>query len=674
MTDVFISYAREDRARVRPLVEALQAEGWDVWWDPTEPINAGGDAGDAADARLASSGAVVVVWSAYSRGSEHVRAEAATGLYKNKLVQTRIDNAAPPRPFDQVEMLDLTAWSGERDDPNWRRIVSAVRLYAGLPGSVRPVVTRKASSPPAYIERGRTIAAGPLIGVAVLAVLGAGVWFVDPFGMRGGKAEPTHATEAGEARQAELTPEALAMLAASPEAEAAWAETDRDDPSALRAFLALYPQSNGAESARSLLRVLDAQAWVTAVTADTEEEYSAYLANFPADAAMPGAMTESAIGRLESLGNERSQAVGDIQRGLLALKLYSGPVDGEASEALSRALRTYASKKKRQAPSLAEAAPRDLRAFADVVSAEASGGAAAATKAETTAKATLDAAKAADARRVLEAEAARKQATAGAETLAASALDRTADDAAWRQAQASGTTAAYQLYLGSRPTGLHTADARAALARLNRPAAYSVQMVATDLRPALEAARRAQATATARAASARDVARRADDAAAQARSGAGVARVITAPDGDRYESEMAEGSPNGVGVRTSGDAPSRGDKYRGELRNGLGSGLGVYEFADNPNNAQAGALRYEGDHAGDLAAGYGVTTWKNGNSFAGQASSGVLIFTNGQRYEGQLVNGAQQGLGVLWSSDGQPVMAGRWDKGVLVEPMAPPAP
>jgi hypothetical protein len=410
------------------------------------------------------------------------------------------------------------------------------------------------------------------------------------------------------------------------------------------------------------------------VTADTEEEYSAYLANFPADAATPGAMTQPAIGRLESLSNERSQAVGDIQRGLLALKLYSGPTDGKPNENLAKAMSTYASKKKRQVPSLAEAAPRDLRAFADVTSAEASGGAAATARAEAAAKATLEAAKVADARRVQDAEALRRQATADAETLAASALDRTADDAAWRQAQAGGTTAAYQLYLGSRPAGLHAADAQAALAQLNRPAAYSVQMVASDLRPALESARRAQATAMARAASARDVARRADDAAAQARSGAGAARVLTALDGYRYESEMSDGMPNGVGVRTSGDAPSRGDRYRGELRNGLGSGLGVYEFADNLNNAQAGALRYEGDHAGDQAVGYGVTTWKNGNSFAGQASSGVLMFTNGQRYEGQLMNGAQQGLGVLWSSDGKPVIAGRWDKGALVEPMAPQAP
>ena len=33
MADIFLSYKREDREKVRPLVEALQTKGWSVWWD-----------------------------------------------------------------------------------------------------------------------------------------------------------------------------------------------------------------------------------------------------------------------------------------------------------------------------------------------------------------------------------------------------------------------------------------------------------------------------------------------------------------------------------------------------------------------------------------------------------------------------------------------------------------
>ena len=33
MSDVFVSYKAEDRRRVKPLVEALEADGFSVWWD-----------------------------------------------------------------------------------------------------------------------------------------------------------------------------------------------------------------------------------------------------------------------------------------------------------------------------------------------------------------------------------------------------------------------------------------------------------------------------------------------------------------------------------------------------------------------------------------------------------------------------------------------------------------
>ncbi len=37
MSDIFLSYASEDRERVRPLAEALSRQGWAVWWDRIIP-------------------------------------------------------------------------------------------------------------------------------------------------------------------------------------------------------------------------------------------------------------------------------------------------------------------------------------------------------------------------------------------------------------------------------------------------------------------------------------------------------------------------------------------------------------------------------------------------------------------------------------------------------------
>ena len=51
MADIFVSYARSDKARVAPLVAAIKAKGWSVWWDPS--IAAGQQFDDQIDAELA---------------------------------------------------------------------------------------------------------------------------------------------------------------------------------------------------------------------------------------------------------------------------------------------------------------------------------------------------------------------------------------------------------------------------------------------------------------------------------------------------------------------------------------------------------------------------------------------------------------------------------------------
>jgi hypothetical protein len=61
MADVFISCARIDKARVAPLVAAIEARGWTPWWDPDmDPIR--GDPRfrvllEAAEKRIAATSA-----------------------------------------------------------------------------------------------------------------------------------------------------------------------------------------------------------------------------------------------------------------------------------------------------------------------------------------------------------------------------------------------------------------------------------------------------------------------------------------------------------------------------------------------------------------------------------------------------------------------------------------
>ena len=66
MADVFVSYARSDKALVAPLVAAIEAQGWSVWWDPE--ITAGQDFDHQIAAELKNAAAVLVVWTPQFRG------------------------------------------------------------------------------------------------------------------------------------------------------------------------------------------------------------------------------------------------------------------------------------------------------------------------------------------------------------------------------------------------------------------------------------------------------------------------------------------------------------------------------------------------------------------------------------------------------------------------------
>ena len=65
MADLFVSYARADKVRVAPLVAALEAEGWSVWWDPA--ITPGQEFDDVIARALELARAVVVVWTPAGR-------------------------------------------------------------------------------------------------------------------------------------------------------------------------------------------------------------------------------------------------------------------------------------------------------------------------------------------------------------------------------------------------------------------------------------------------------------------------------------------------------------------------------------------------------------------------------------------------------------------------------
>jgi adenylate cyclase len=111
MADVFISYARADKARVVPLVAAIEGKGWTVWWDPE--ISPGQEFDDQIDAEIDAAKAVLVVWTPTSVVSRWVRGEAREAAECGKLVPVRFDEARLPMDVRAIHTTDLDGWGGD---------------------------------------------------------------------------------------------------------------------------------------------------------------------------------------------------------------------------------------------------------------------------------------------------------------------------------------------------------------------------------------------------------------------------------------------------------------------------------------------------------------------------------------------------------------------------------
>jgi TolB-like protein len=125
MADVFLSYKREDAARVRKLVAALRESGLDVWWDEEIPPSAPWEA--TIEKALTDARAVIVCWSPASVASENVRSEARVAREDGRLIQVFLKPCMPPLFFGERQGLDLTKWRGNADDPKIGKLAEAVR-------------------------------------------------------------------------------------------------------------------------------------------------------------------------------------------------------------------------------------------------------------------------------------------------------------------------------------------------------------------------------------------------------------------------------------------------------------------------------------------------------------------------------------------------------------------
>ena len=131
MADIFVSYSRQDKERVAPLVAALEAEGWSVWWDPE--IAPGEEFDGLISRELDAARSLVVVWTAASVDSRWVRGEARDAADRGVLVPVRLDNSRLPIDFRAVHTTDLDGWNDDRESPAFKGLRKALEAKLGTP-------------------------------------------------------------------------------------------------------------------------------------------------------------------------------------------------------------------------------------------------------------------------------------------------------------------------------------------------------------------------------------------------------------------------------------------------------------------------------------------------------------------------------------------------------------
>ena len=176
---VFLSYARPDQEQAARLTQALEARGFDVWWDAL--IEGGAAFAESIESALDSSDAVIVAWSRASIGSDWVRDEAAKGRDQRKLVPVSLDGTEPPLGFRQYQSVNLSRWQGDPAAAEISGVARAIRAASS------PAIRPAGGSTTPRIGSVAVSRRGLLFAGAGATLAGAAGWLAWRQGLLGGR-------------------------------------------------------------------------------------------------------------------------------------------------------------------------------------------------------------------------------------------------------------------------------------------------------------------------------------------------------------------------------------------------------------------------------------------------------------------------------------------------------
>jgi len=273
MSDIFISYAKEDRLRLEHLAKALTAYGWDVFWDPTIP--AGKTWRQVIGHEIEHARCVIVAWSSNSNNSHWVLEESEIGRERGVLIPIMIEEVLPPLGFRSLQAANLSTWEGDLEDANFQSLISDITSVLGEaparpstdkvqpPGEEKHVPTKpvkgKKKGTPSTLEQHEGVSSNSkyyyIGGGIVLIALLIFLW-LKKNGDHGYSVE---------------------------EDQGAWIMALREDhPDAFRMYLENFPNGMYIEEAHHLLDSLeDVFSWNDALEQNTIDAYQVYLDQRP---------------------------------------------------------------------------------------------------------------------------------------------------------------------------------------------------------------------------------------------------------------------------------------------------------------------------------------------------------------------------------------------------------
>jgi formylglycine-generating enzyme required for sulfatase activity len=173
VSDIFISYAREDLERAKQLAEALEAQGWSVFWD--QDIPPGKTWPEVIGAALREARCVIAAWSRASIVLGEVYKEAEEGHARKILVPVFFEEVRPPMGFRGIQAASLVNWDGRPTAEEFQQLVSAVVDIIGSPK--QPAEPR--SPPQVKGRKGQKLTlwiAGLALGVVIAGLVAVQRW------------------------------------------------------------------------------------------------------------------------------------------------------------------------------------------------------------------------------------------------------------------------------------------------------------------------------------------------------------------------------------------------------------------------------------------------------------------------------------------------------------------